>query len=354
MRFLADLGERAVAVVVVQNIFSVVSDVQIFEAVVVVIADAHPLAPAGVSQSGFFRHIGEGAVVIVVVEVARRRFGGRQGFQFRPVHDENIRPAVIVVIKDGHAGARGFNDVFFCGFAAENYRSSETGFLRHVGEMHDGLCVGVLGLATFYSLRTERLHEEKSAKPKEARKPEKRGTERHQSLIIARSGVGSSWGASSAMQLVEGRGSRHVSIFENTLRVSVAWNRISFIVECALFNSLRRCFFFSALPRQRGLLQTIPRRIARSGGSGIFPETSMAPSANCAGRSNWSRNGRNCMTISARCWCRNPIRWTPPRNFPKHCGYSLISLKRIFTLAFCVSRKNPSTRPRNIFNQQYG
>src|SRR5258708_13109445 len=115
--------------------------------------------------------------------------------------------------------------------------------------MHQGLGVCVLGLATFYSLRTERLHEEKSAKPKEAGKPEKRRMEAHQTLIIARSGVGSSWRASSTGQLVEGRGSRHVSIFENTLRVSVAWNRISFIVGCVFFNSLRRCFFFSALPR---------------------------------------------------------------------------------------------------------
>src|SRR5882762_7546185 len=189
MCFFADIRERAVAIVVVQNIFSVVSDVQIFEAVVVVIADAHPLAPAGVCQPGLFGDIGESAVVIVVVEVARRRSGSWQGFQFRAVHDENIRPTIVVVIKNGYAGARGFNDVFFCRFAAKNYRSSEPSFLRHVGEMHNGLGVCILGLAAFYRLRTERLHEEKSAKPKKARKPEKRGMEHHQSLIIARSGA---------------------------------------------------------------------------------------------------------------------------------------------------------------------
>src|SRR5258708_1501285 len=138
--------------------------------------------------------------------------------------------------------------------------------------MHQGLGVCVLGLATFYSLRTERLHEEKSAKPKEAGKPEKRRMEAHQTLMIARSGVGSSRRASSTGQLVEGRGSRHVSIFENALRVSVAWNRISFIVGCVCFNSLRRCFFFSALPQQRALRnpqihlrQTPPRWILLRG-----------------------------------------------------------------------------------------
>src|SRR5260370_8941945 len=103
-------------------------------------------------------------------------------------------------------------------------------------------------------MRTERLDEEKSAKPKKARKPEKRGMEAHQTLIIARSVAARSILQSrSTRQLVEGRGSRHVSIFQSTLQDSVAWNRISFIVECALFNSLRRCFFFSALPRRRAL-----------------------------------------------------------------------------------------------------
>src|SRR5207245_7182089 len=86
---------------------------------------------------------------------------------------------------------------------------------------------------------------------------------RHQPLIIARSGGGSSWRESSTGQLVERRGSRHVSIFQSTLRAFVAWNRISFIAECTLFNSLRRCFFFSALPPRHALRNPplLPRQI---------------------------------------------------------------------------------------------
>ena len=148
MRFFADVGKCSVAVVVVENIFAVVGDVQIFEAVIVVIADAHALSPASVSQAGFFGDVGECAVVIVAIEVAGRHLAGRQRFQLGAVHDENIRPAVVVVIKNGDARSRRFNDVFFCVFAAKNYRCNEPGLLRDIGEMHDRLGVCILGFSS--------------------------------------------------------------------------------------------------------------------------------------------------------------------------------------------------------------
>ncbi len=51
-----DVGEGAVAVVAVEDILAVVADEEIVEAVVVVVADAAALAPAGcVLESGFER-----------------------------------------------------------------------------------------------------------------------------------------------------------------------------------------------------------------------------------------------------------------------------------------------------------
>ena len=64
-RFFADVGESAVAVVVVENILAKVADEKIIEAVVVVVADADALSPAGVNQSGLHGHVGESAVAIV-------------------------------------------------------------------------------------------------------------------------------------------------------------------------------------------------------------------------------------------------------------------------------------------------
>ena len=70
----ADVGERAVAVVVIQHVFAVVGDVKVGPAVVVVVADADALAPAGVDEAGFFRDVGERAVVIVVIKMIRCGF----------------------------------------------------------------------------------------------------------------------------------------------------------------------------------------------------------------------------------------------------------------------------------------
>ena len=50
-----DVRERAVAVVVLQDAVAPVGDEQIVVAVVVVVADAHALAPAGARQPGFER-----------------------------------------------------------------------------------------------------------------------------------------------------------------------------------------------------------------------------------------------------------------------------------------------------------
>ena len=49
-RLFADIGEGAVAVVVVQDVLAEVGDEQIVEAIVVVIADADTLPPAGMRR----------------------------------------------------------------------------------------------------------------------------------------------------------------------------------------------------------------------------------------------------------------------------------------------------------------
>src|SRR6202008_1928611 len=66
--FFADVGKGSVSVVVIEDVFSVVGDVEVFEAGVVVNADANALAPAGVAEAGFLGDVGEGAVVVVVIE----------------------------------------------------------------------------------------------------------------------------------------------------------------------------------------------------------------------------------------------------------------------------------------------
>ena len=71
-RFCRDVGERAIAVVAIERAIAPIADEEIFVAVVIVIAGAHALAPAGARHAGLQRDIGKGAVAIVFVQAADR------------------------------------------------------------------------------------------------------------------------------------------------------------------------------------------------------------------------------------------------------------------------------------------
>ena len=108
-RLLGDVGERAVAVVAVEDVLAPVGDEEIVEAVVVVVADGDRRRPAGARQAGLRGHVGERAVAIVLVQAVGRA-GGR-AFEARAAEDEDIQPAVVVVVEEGDAAADGFEDV---------------------------------------------------------------------------------------------------------------------------------------------------------------------------------------------------------------------------------------------------
>src|SRR4029077_19528559 len=73
----AYVSKRAVAIVVVENVLAEISDEQVVETVVVVIADADALAPARMDQSGLGGHVGEAAVTIVFEQMRSRFLTGR-------------------------------------------------------------------------------------------------------------------------------------------------------------------------------------------------------------------------------------------------------------------------------------
>src|SRR5260370_1033745 len=99
-RFFRDLGENAI-LVVIQAVLPVVSNVQIFPPIVVVIADANPLPPSRGDQPGVNRHIGERPVMIVAVEMVGRSFSLGKAFESRPVNDENDGTFTDVTVNAG-------------------------------------------------------------------------------------------------------------------------------------------------------------------------------------------------------------------------------------------------------------
>ena len=71
------IGERAVAVVVVELVAAIGGDIKVLESVVIVVADGNAHAVAGSLQAGFFRNVFECAIFLLMVEaipVLRIRF----------------------------------------------------------------------------------------------------------------------------------------------------------------------------------------------------------------------------------------------------------------------------------------
>src|SRR4029077_9899939 len=102
-----DIGKRAVAVVVVEDVLAEVGDEEIVEAVVVVIADADGLPPAGMNEARLSGDVGESTVAIIFVQAIGGLLAGRKAFQTRAIHQENIEPAIVVVIVEGDAATGG-------------------------------------------------------------------------------------------------------------------------------------------------------------------------------------------------------------------------------------------------------
>ncbi len=132
--FFADVSESAVAVVMIENIFSEVGNEEIVETVVIIVADARALSPAGMEQAGFGGNVGESAVAIIFEEMIGGFLASGKTFKARAVDEENIQPAVVVVIIEGDAAAGGFEEILVLVFAAEDGFGVEAGLPCDVKE----------------------------------------------------------------------------------------------------------------------------------------------------------------------------------------------------------------------------
>src|SRR5258705_3172502 len=83
-----------------------------------------------------------------------------KSLELRAVDNKNIRPAIVVVIKNGYAGARSLDDVFLGGLAAKNIHHRKTGFLCHVREVRQRF-------SWLRSLKPGTIHRDKQRKRQE-------------------------------------------------------------------------------------------------------------------------------------------------------------------------------------------
>ena len=117
-RFISYIRERAITIVVIKNVLAKVADKEVLEAVIVVIANADALSPAGVGYASLQSNVGECAVSIIFEEMGRWLLALGETFQARSVHQENVEPAVVVVIIKSNAAASGLKQIFVLVLAA--------------------------------------------------------------------------------------------------------------------------------------------------------------------------------------------------------------------------------------------
>src|SRR5439155_1759819 len=140
--FFADVSECAIAVVVIENILSEVGDEEIVETVVVVVAYANTLSPAGMKKSCFGGDVSESPIAIVFEEMIGGFLTGGKIFEAPAVDQKNVQPAVVVVVVERDAAAGGFEKIFVLVLAAENGFGVESGFTRNIEEGNAEIIVG--------------------------------------------------------------------------------------------------------------------------------------------------------------------------------------------------------------------
>ncbi len=131
---IGDVGERPVTLVAQQHVAAEEGQVDVGPAVVVVVADRDALSPPAAGDAGGDGHVGERPVAVVPVERAARALAVRESRQRRSVGEEQVEPAVAVVIEEGDARARGFEDVGARVLAAVGGPESEA---RGGGTVHE-------------------------------------------------------------------------------------------------------------------------------------------------------------------------------------------------------------------------
>ena len=116
----------------IQPVLAVVGHIQVVPAIIVIITDANTLSPACGDEARLRRDIGERAVVIVVVQMIRRSVLGGTLVERGAIHNENVGPAVVVVIKNCDPGTGSLDNVLLRIHAAEDIGHRETSFFGNV------------------------------------------------------------------------------------------------------------------------------------------------------------------------------------------------------------------------------
>ena len=131
-RLRRDVRKRTVAIIAVKRVLAPIGDEKVQAAIVVVIAHGNALAPTGSPQAGLIGNVGEGAIVVVAIEAV----GGLRGriFKTGPAYDEDVQPAIAIVIQQRYAAGGCFRQILNVLLRAIDDGLRKAGLLRDVNQ----------------------------------------------------------------------------------------------------------------------------------------------------------------------------------------------------------------------------
>src|ERR1700694_1985898 len=101
--FFSDIRECAVTIVVVENVSAILRNVDVRIPISIVVANGHTLAVSAAASSSFDGHVGKRPVAIVVVERVTQGRIGIEKITLPAVHQVDVHPAVVIVVKKSTA-----------------------------------------------------------------------------------------------------------------------------------------------------------------------------------------------------------------------------------------------------------
>src|SRR5260221_1923366 len=148
--FFGNVGESAVAIVAIENVAAILGNVEIGEAVPVVISDCNTHSVAATRYAPLLRDVAAGVVAIVFVKrVAQRRIWLVE-VTFSAVDEINVHPAVVVVIEKRAASSGGLREIVFGGTAVDmtprNAAACRTEFFKQRTRLRFGSASDWLGV----------------------------------------------------------------------------------------------------------------------------------------------------------------------------------------------------------------
>src|SRR5712664_1958839 len=139
-RLLCKVCERAVMIVVIDTILAVIRDVQIRPAVIVEVAHGHAKPPSLIGYACLFGDVGKRAVVIVMKQSRAGRLPfALESIKGRSINQINVRPSVVVIVKNRHTGTRSLQDQILLRCSRDMFELVEPGFFRVVHKDHRGV-----------------------------------------------------------------------------------------------------------------------------------------------------------------------------------------------------------------------